>query len=308
MRSRFGILEIVLSPLSDGESGEVLRDLLGPPGSQRNAAVYRTMVKAAGGFPMVLELLAQDWTANVDDSLALTFDSVTAEFGRRTHLAASLQTGVRQADCRVWTRVPGMPSTWLPCLDIASTTSPSTRSVIWGRGRSCRPCRNLVDHRILRDNGRGLEFVNEFIRTAAYLEVPSPVRRALHARVAESLIVEDTRGTRYLGLEIAWHAARGNRVSEVPIYLLRGARRRDLRRRTGCGEQGLELGIEATTPRRRTKRRQRPFTHRSTARAGAVGRVVDRAALRPRRRRHPRWARFSGSSLSTEPLFTPGIN
>ena len=37
---------------------------------------------------------------------------------------------------------------------------------------------DLVRHRILRDSGTGLEFVNEFVRAAAYLEVPSTVRRS----------------------------------------------------------------------------------------------------------------------------------
>ncbi len=219
----FGILEIVLSPLSDGESGEVLRDLLGPPGSQRNAAVYRTMVKAAGGFPMVLELLAQDWTANADDSLALTFDSVTAEFGH----GRTVPPIYRQAFDRL---IAVLDPNTRHALNMASVLGHRLNDLSLyeigdlGPGQVMSAMSQLVDHRILRDNGRGLEFVNEFIRTAAYLEVPSPVRRALHAGVAERLVAEDTRGTRYLGLEIAWHAARGNRVSDVPIYLLRGAR------------------------------------------------------------------------------------
>ena len=93
-----------------------------------------------------------------------------------------------------------------------------------GPGQVMSAMSELVAHRILRDSGRGLEFVNEFVRAVAYLEVPSTVRRALHASVAERLIEEERRGTRFLGLEIAWHAARGGRLNEVPIYLLRGAK------------------------------------------------------------------------------------
>jgi tetratricopeptide (TPR) repeat protein len=83
---------------------------------------------------------------------------------------------------------------------------------------------DLVSHRVLRDGGHGLEFVNEFVRAAAYLEVPSPVRRALHTSVAERLMEEERRGVRFLALEIAWHATRAGRAAEVPAFLLRGAR------------------------------------------------------------------------------------
>ncbi|HEV8717806.1 MAG TPA: tetratricopeptide repeat protein, partial [Candidatus Binatia bacterium] len=92
-----------------------------------------------------------------------------------------------------------------------------------GPGQVMPGMADLVRHRVLRDGGRGLEFINEFVRTAAYLEVPSPVRRALHASIAERLMEEERRGVRFLGLEIAWHATRAGRAADVPAYLLRGA-------------------------------------------------------------------------------------
>ncbi len=82
---------------------------------------------------------------------------------------------------------------------------------------------DLVRHRVLRDNGTGLEFVNEFVRAATYLEIPSPVRRSLHSSIAERLIAEDHRGVRFLGLEIAWHATRAGEVAKLPAYLFKGS-------------------------------------------------------------------------------------
>jgi DNA-binding SARP family transcriptional activator/tetratricopeptide (TPR) repeat protein len=217
-----GIREIELSPLSEQESGDLLVALLNPAQDGVAAALRRTMIRAAGGFPMVLELLVQDWQANGDRSLALTLDSMTSDFG-----------GDREA-----------PPVYKQVLDrLISALDHGTRNVLnvaavlghrlndltlysiadLGPGQVMPGMADLVRHRVLRDGGRGLEFINEFVRTAAYLEVPSPVRRVLHASIAERLMEEERRGVRFLGLEIAWHATRGGRAADVPAYLLRGA-------------------------------------------------------------------------------------
>ena len=250
----FGILQIVLSPLSDGESGEVWRDLLGPPGSQRNAAVDRTMVKAAGGFPMVLELLAQDWTANADDSLALTFDWSQRSSATDAPCRRGYKTGVRQAD-------GGAGASTRHALNVASVLGHRLNDFSLyeigdlGPGQVMSAMSQLIDHRVLRDNGRGLEFVNEVqSRTAAYLEVPSTVRRALQAGVADR--AHSGEHARDSLPRPGNRLARGARQPRERCPHLPSPRspRRHLRRRTGCGEQGLELGIEALLARRTTRR------------------------------------------------------
>ena len=82
---------------------------------------------------------------------------------------------------------------------------------------------DLVRHRILRDSGRGLEFINEFVRTAASLKYP----RQYDARciqIAAKLMEEDARGLQFLRAgNSAWHAIRAGQVPSLSTYLLRGA-------------------------------------------------------------------------------------
>jgi tetratricopeptide (TPR) repeat protein len=83
---------------------------------------------------------------------------------------------------------------------------------------------DLVARRVLRDGGKGLEFVNELLRTAAYLGVPSPLRRALHSAIADQLMKSEDPPSGSFGLEIAWHCMRANRQAEARQYLMSGAR------------------------------------------------------------------------------------
>jgi tetratricopeptide (TPR) repeat protein len=217
------ILEIDLPPLSEQESTEILEALLSASRSEVDPALQRAMIRAAGGFPMILELLVQDWETNGERSLALALDAMTAEFGTGTgappiykrvfdRLIFALDHGTRQV-----LNVAAVLGHRLNDLSLYSIADV-------GQGQVMAAMADLVRHRVLRDGGLGLEFVNEMVRTAAYLEVPSPARRALHANIADRLIDEESRGTRFLGLEIAWHAARAGRPAEVPAYLLRGAK------------------------------------------------------------------------------------
>ncbi len=74
-----GICEVELAPLSPEESGDLLTALVPSDERQPSASTRRALLRAAGGFPMVLELLTQDWQANGDQSLALAVDAMTAE-------------------------------------------------------------------------------------------------------------------------------------------------------------------------------------------------------------------------------------
>jgi tetratricopeptide (TPR) repeat protein len=180
------------------------------------------MVRVAGGFPMVLEFLVQDWEANGRQSLALALDSMTTDFGgggevpelyRRVldRMVVSLDHGTRNV-LNV-AAVLGHRLNDLVLYEIADLSA----------GQVMAAMADLVRHRILRDSGRGLEFINEFVRTAAYLEVPSPVRRVLHMGIAARLMAEDLRGGQFLGLEIAWHAIRAGQVTDLAPYLMKGA-------------------------------------------------------------------------------------
>ena len=216
------INEVQTSPLSEGESNEVLVGLLGPNRAGVDSALRRAMVRVAGGFPMVLELLVQDWEANGSHSLALALDSMTEDFGS---VGAAPELYRRVLDRAAFALDHGTRNV----LNVAAVLGHRLNDLSLyeiadlGPGQVMAAMADLVRHRILRDSGRGLEFINEFVRTAAYLEVPSPVRRALHAGIAERLIAEEARGVQFLGLEIAWHAIRAKQATGVAAFLLRGA-------------------------------------------------------------------------------------
>jgi predicted ATPase len=218
-----GIQELEVPPLSEQQSDDILAALLNPSYPAVDASLRRSMIRAAGGFPLVLELLVQDWEANGDGSLVLAFDAMTADFGGGTEAPAVY----KQVFARL---IFALDHSTRHVLNVAALLGHRLNDLSLysiadlGQGQVMAAMAALVRHRILRDAGRGLEFVNEFVRTAAYIEVPSPVRRALHASIADRLMDEERRGAQFLGLEIAWHAARAGRVGEIPNFLLRGAR------------------------------------------------------------------------------------
>ena len=91
-------------------------------------------------------------------------------------------------------------------------------------GQTMSGMAELVRRRVLRDGLHGLEFVNEMVRTAAYLGVPVTLRKVLHGKIADRFVEEHSRGDDTLALEIAWHSIRAGRGVEATPYLLSGAR------------------------------------------------------------------------------------
>ena len=76
-----GIQELEVPPLSERRERRHSRSLLNPSYPAVDASLRRAMIRAAGGFPLVLELLVQDWEAKGDGSLVLALDAMTADFG-----------------------------------------------------------------------------------------------------------------------------------------------------------------------------------------------------------------------------------
>ena len=218
-----GIRELEVCPLTHEESRDLLHALVPPDAVQPSASAKRALLSAAAGFPMVLELLYQDWETNGDQSLALAVDAMTAEFGN----SSAPPQIYREVLDRLLRALD--PSTH-GVLNVASILGHRLNDVaLYGIadlsvGQTMAGMAELVSRRVLRDGGKGLEFVNELVRTAAYLGVPSPLRRVLHSSIADHLIKTEDRGIEALGLEIAWHCMRAGRTSEATPHLLRGAR------------------------------------------------------------------------------------
>jgi DNA-binding SARP family transcriptional activator len=221
--ARLGIREIELPPLGDDESRELLSSLVPTDQPQPSASVRRTLLRAAGGFPMVLELLAQDWQANGDQSLALAVDAMTAELGS----GGAPPSIYNHALDRI---VVMLDSTTHNVLNLAAILGNRLNDLSMYTLADLSPAQamtgmaELVSRRVFRDGGQGLEFVNELVRTAAYLAVPSTIRKVLHGKIADRFICGETADRESLGLEIAWHCTRAGRPVEATPYLLRGAR------------------------------------------------------------------------------------
>jgi DNA-binding SARP family transcriptional activator/tetratricopeptide (TPR) repeat protein len=217
-----GLRELEVEPLSFEDSRELLRSIIPPDETQPGPSVSRTLIGASAGFPMILELLIQDWRSHGVQSLALAVDTMTAELGGDGAPPAiyreSLERIVRSID----------PATH-GVLNLAAILGRRLNDIpLYGLvdlsvGQTMSGMAELVKSRVLRDGGFGLEFVNELVRTAAYLGVPAPLRKLLHGGIADRFIRDQERGVEGLGLVIAWHCMRAGRTTEATPHLFRGA-------------------------------------------------------------------------------------
>ena len=222
--SSLGIGEIELAPLSDTESREMLRSLVETDEPQPGISEQRAILRAAAGFPMILELLVQDWKASADQCLAVAVDAMTLDLRIRE------STG--SAYIRILDRLTrSLDNITQNVLNVAAILGQRLNDLsMYGivdlsAGQTIVGMTELVARRVLRDGPRGLEFANEFVRAAAYIGVTPSLRQVLHGEIAERLIQAYSTGSDDLGLEIAWHCTRGGRCEEATGYLLKGASR-----------------------------------------------------------------------------------
>jgi tetratricopeptide (TPR) repeat protein len=218
-----GLREIEPPPLNLDESNALLTSILSSDEPQPIPAVRRALVRAAGGFPMVMELLVEDWRTAGDQSLALAIDAMTLEIG----IGGETSGVYREVLDRI---VRTLDATTHSVLNVAAILGPRLNDVHLysladlSVGQTMAGMTELVARRVLRDGGQGLEFVNELVRTSAYVGVPWPLRRLLHGYVADYLLGTVEREDASPGLEIAWHCMRAGRTAEGVPYLLQGAR------------------------------------------------------------------------------------
>jgi DNA-binding SARP family transcriptional activator/tetratricopeptide (TPR) repeat protein len=218
-----GLTQIDVQPLSDSESREMLTSLITADEPQLGVVEQRTLLCAAAGFPMVLELLVQEWKIRGEQSLALALDAMTTELGSSGSTQASYSNIMNHI-----TR--SLDSTTHNVVNLASILGNRLNDLAMYAlvdltvGQTMTAMAKLVDRRVLRDGPQGLEFVNELIRVAAYVAVPTSLRRVLHGQIADRFIRDQLNGNDNLGLAIAWHCLRAGRTKEATDYLLCGAR------------------------------------------------------------------------------------
>jgi DNA-binding SARP family transcriptional activator/type II secretory pathway predicted ATPase ExeA len=220
--ARLGLREVELAPLGEDESLELLNSLLPSDQPQPGASVRRTLLRAARGFPMVLELLVQDWQANGDRSLALAVDAMTAELGSKGAPSATYghlfprMSQFFEARTHNVLNLAAILGRRLNDLQMYSLIDLSLGQTIAG-------LRQLTELRVLRESAHGLDFTNELIRAYAYASVPAPIRRTLHGRIVDRILHDPQYHGVASGLEIAWHCIRAARPEEATPHLLRGA-------------------------------------------------------------------------------------
>lgn len=213
-----------LEPMPAEECEELLTMMLEssspPPPSER-----RAIVRASRGFPMVLELLAQDWALNGENCIGLALRAITAELPNTqpgsadplASLAHRMLPELGNAARQVLTlgAILGQRLNDLSVFSLIGLTLAQTMEGI----------SELMARRIIRDVGNGLEFMNELVRAHAYRTTPSPVRVLLHGSIADRLLNSARNETKAAsGLEIAWHLMRAHRTVEAGEHLMVGAR------------------------------------------------------------------------------------
>ena len=237
-----GIREIDLLPLADDESLELLRSLIPTDQAHPSLAAQRALLRAAAGYPMVLEFLVQDWQESGERSAALSVDAMTTEPG------SGRAAGVAFRD--ILARITrSLDPTTYNVLNVAAILGHRLNDmnmytlVDLSLGQTMAAMAELVSRRVLRDGATGLEFVNEMVRAAAYVGVPTTLRKVLHGKIADRFAEMDVRSGEAPSLEIAWHCIRAGRAPEATPYLLRGAREAIRSGSPYAAERGLSTAL-----------------------------------------------------------------
>jgi len=218
-----GMHEIELVPLEEKDSLELLTSLLPPDEPQPAVTVQRALLLAGAGYPMVIELMVQDWRNNGEHALALSVNAMTETLGVGKSPVAPYKRLLEQI-----TR--SLDSSTRSVLNLAAILGHRLNDlniyavVDLTAGQTMSGMAELVRRRILRDGTNGLEFVNEMVRAAVYIGVPVTLRKVLHSKLAERFVEQHERGDDALSLEIAWHYTRAGRSAKATPHLLRGAR------------------------------------------------------------------------------------
>ncbi|MGE0554257.1 MAG: AAA family ATPase [Gemmatimonadales bacterium] len=212
---------IALQPLGAQESSDLLREILASAASRPRAPERRAIVRASGGYPMALELLAEDWRANGARSIAISLRAMTASFDLNldttdtySDLADRVLQNLSESARQVATLAAllGSRAGDLSLYVLVDLTF----------GQTAEGVSELTTRRLVRSIGPTIEFTNEVVRAHIYNRIPTPVRRALHSAIADRLLADKRVGNSAPGLELAWHLNRSGRSAEATPHLLSG--------------------------------------------------------------------------------------
>jgi DNA-binding SARP family transcriptional activator/tetratricopeptide (TPR) repeat protein len=244
-----GLTVLSLRPLGAAASAALLDQLL-DGADDPGPSIRRAILAGARGVPMILELLVADWCRRGDASMALSLGAMTpAGEGPTPEAFAQLIAGT------------------MASLDPATRAVADLAAILGQRlndlgmytlvdlpvARTMRAMSTLASRRVLRDAGSHLEFANEVVRAQCYAEMAAPMRRRLHAMVADRLMAEAGTAEAIGGLEVAWHLVRGDRLPEAVPHLLAGGRAAIRRGAPHEADLALSTGMPLLTGTHRRK-------------------------------------------------------
>ena len=236
-------IRLDLQPMSDEESHELLDVIVQESSSRPSPTIGRVLVRGARGFPLILELITQDWIANGPECLAIAFNAVTPDLRvpqnrprDRCQVLVERVLGSLSPSTMAMVSLAALAGHRLNDTGIFDLIDLSLRQTL-------EALSELVTRRVLRDAGAGLEFINELVRAHIYRVTPAPLRARLHAAIADRLLGNQAE-CETDGLEIAWHMARAHRLDKVAEHLLAGSRSALLR---GAPDE-VVLGIQSSMP------------------------------------------------------------
>lgn len=238
-----GMVTLTLEPLHDEDSEALLDALLADAPRVPNTTERRTILSAAGGFPLALELLLRDWQQNGMRASPLAVRAMTGDVETtendywHQYLAEGLLSDFSDAERLVIylgsildRRVGEMTlyaTSGIPHVTILGTLS------------------KMVERRLLRDGPLGLEWINPTVRAQSYLLIPKSLRRHFHEAIASELLRQESGGVPIPKLEIAWHCMRAGRYSEASRFLLSGAKQAIIHGAPHEAELALTSGMPA---------------------------------------------------------------
>jgi DNA-binding SARP family transcriptional activator len=212
-----------LAPFTEAESEALLHALLARSGKAPGSPERRALLRTAGGNPMALELLTQDWLTHGEAALAVSLPAMRADvpgsaleaIGYDRLIERMLPTLTPRTRMALFlAAILGPRLNDLDCFGVVDLKPPQTIAAL----------SELVESRVLRNSGGGLEFINELIRARLYLKIPSSARVRLHHGVADRLLSAVASGEKAPNLEVAWHCIRAHRREEATPFLMNGAR------------------------------------------------------------------------------------
>ena len=208
-----------LEPLDPSECRELLTTVL-PAASMPSTPERNALVRASKGYPMVLELLADDWRAHGTACLGLAMVAMTTTLVHDASAPADPYAALAQ---RLLASLPFNSKQVLVLaailggrVDDLGVYSIADLSI----GQTIDGLSDLSARRVFRDVGSGLEFINELLRAHIYRCIPGPTRVRLHGAIADWAIQS---GQHLSKFAVAWHLMRANQPQQAAGFLLQGA-------------------------------------------------------------------------------------